>query len=110
LANIYVAAHVSDIYSLAVTGKQLLSVSGGSAIKVHSLTDTQFPLVQSIDGAHSNGCHHIVTDAAGSRAISAGFDGTFKAWSCHDGHWVADEKLTGTCCPSTIAYRKVQLC
>ncbi|KAJ5549757.1 hypothetical protein N7535_002301 [Penicillium sp. DV-2018c] len=87
-------AHISDIYSLEVTNKQLLSVSGGSAIKVHSITDTGFPLVQSIDDAHSAGCHHIVTDEAGSRAISAGFDGILKAWSCHDGHWVADEKVT----------------
>ncbi|KAJ5772822.1 hypothetical protein N7457_007718 [Penicillium paradoxum] len=87
-------AHLADIFSLAVTDKQILSASGASSIKVHSTTDTEFPLIQSIDGAHSTGCHHLVTDAQGIRAVSAGFDGQIKAWSCHDDHWVADKKVT----------------
>ncbi|KAJ6004089.1 hypothetical protein N7499_000153 [Penicillium canescens] len=86
-------AHSVDIFALAVTDKQVLSVSGSPSIKVHSTSDTEFPLVQSIDDAHETGCHHIVTDARGSRAISAGFDGKIKAWSCQDGYWAADQKV-----------------
>ncbi|KAJ5186001.1 Meiotic recombination protein Ski8/Rec14 [Penicillium cf. griseofulvum] len=87
-------AHIVDIFSLAITDKQILSTSGASSIKVHSTTDADFPLVQSIDGAHTIGCHHIVTNGNGSRAITAGFDGEIKAWSCQDGHWAADKKVT----------------
>ncbi|KAJ5761893.1 Meiotic recombination protein Ski8/Rec14 [Penicillium nucicola] len=86
-------AHSVDIFALAVTDKQVLSVSGSPSIKVHSTADSEFPLVQSIDDAHEIGCHHIVTDARGSRAISAGFDGKIKAWSCQDGYWAADQQL-----------------
>jgi superkiller protein 8 len=94
LANLS-PAHSVDIFALAVTDKQVLSVSGSPSIKVHSTSDTEFPLVQSIDDAHEIGCHHIVTDGRGSRAISAGFDGKIKAWSCQDGYWVADQKVIG---------------
>lgn len=100
LANICFAAHIIDIFSLAITDKQILSTSGASSIKVHSTIDADFPLVQSIEGAHTIGCHHIVTNGDGSRAITAGFDGEIKAWSCQDGHWVADTKLTGKHSPS----------
>ncbi|KAJ5086308.1 WD domain protein [Penicillium alfredii] len=85
-----VKAHPVDIFSLAVTDTQILSASGASSIKVHSTTDTDFRLVQSIDNAHKVGCHHLVTGANGSRAVSAGFAGDLKAWSCEDGYWFAD--------------------
>lgn len=97
-------AHLVDIFSLAITDKQILSASGASSIKVHSTTDADFPLVQSIDGAHTIGCHHIVTNGNGSRAVTAGFDGEIKVWSCQDGHWAADTKLTCKYCPSLIAH------
>ncbi|KAJ5248675.1 hypothetical protein N7468_000126 [Penicillium chermesinum] len=83
-------AHPVDIFSLAVTSKQILSASGASSLKVHSTVDPDFPLVQSIDGAHELGCHHVVTDAEGTRAVSAGFAGEIKVWACHDGHWQED--------------------
>ena len=89
------SAHPLDIFSLAVTEKHVLSVSGAPSIKVHSTENTEFPLVQSIDGAHALGCHHIVTDSAGTRAVSAGFDGTLKVWSLNEGHWTADSDKTG---------------
>jgi superkiller protein 8 len=91
-----------DIFSLAVTEKQILSAGGTPAIKIHSTTDPEFPLVQSIDHAHDIGCHHIVTDGKGTRAASAGFDGKIKIWSCQDGYWAVDEKLSGRRCPSSI--------
>ncbi|KAJ5689763.1 Meiotic recombination protein Ski8/Rec14 [Penicillium macrosclerotiorum] len=87
-------AHPVDIFSLAVTEKQILSVSGDSSIKVHSTADTDFPLVQSIEGAHPLGGHHVVTNAKGTRAVSAGFAGDVKVWSCQDGYWSADNALT----------------
>jgi len=89
-----------DIFSLAVTDKQILSGGGSPAIKVHSTTDPEFPLVQSIDDAHEIGCHHIVTDGTGTRAVSAGFDGKIKIWSCQDGYWAVDQNLSGGVCPS----------
>ena len=89
-------AHPVDIFSLAVTDKQILSASGSPCLKVHSTIEADFPLVQSIDGAHTLGCHHVVTDAKGSRAVSAGFAGDIKVWSCQDGHWSADETSSGT--------------
>lgn len=89
-----------DIFSLAVTDKQILSGGGSPAIKVHSTTDPEFPLVQSIDDAHEIGCHHIVTDGTGTRAVSAGFDGKIKIWSCQDGYWAVDQNLSGGFCPS----------
>lgn len=84
-----------DIFSLAVTDKSILSASGSPSIKVHSTLDTEFPLIQSLDNAHKLGCHHIVTGAKGTRAISAGFAGELKAWSCIDGYWVGDEGVSG---------------
>ncbi|KAK1150335.1 Ski complex subunit Rec14 [Aspergillus melleus] len=87
-------AHPIDIFSLAVTDNQVLSASGSSALKVHSTTDPEFPLVQSIDGAHKAGCHHVVTNGNGSRAISVGFGGEIKVWACHDGTWLQDETVS----------------
>ncbi|PLN80878.1 WD domain protein [Aspergillus taichungensis] len=88
-----VETHPSDIFSLAVTEKQILSVSGASAIQVHSTTNPDFPLVQSIDGAHKAGCHHVVTDRKGSRAVSVGFGGEILVWSCQEGTWSKDDKV-----------------
>ncbi|KAF9887432.1 hypothetical protein FE257_010149 [Aspergillus nanangensis] len=88
-----VETHPVDIFSLAVTDKQILSASGSSALKVHSTTDSDFPLVQSIEGAHKVGCHHVVTNANGSRAVSVGFEGEIKIWSSNDGIWARDERI-----------------
>lgn len=85
-----------DIFSLAVTDTQILSASGAPSLEVHSTTDPEFPLVQSLDQAHPVGCHHVVTDAKGARAVSAGFAGDLKVWSCQDGHWSPDKVASGT--------------
>jgi superkiller protein 8 len=37
----------------------------------------------------------VVTDAKGSRAVTAGFAGDIKVWACQDGHWSADETSSG---------------
>lgn len=70
---------------------------------MHSTIDTDFPLVQSLDGAHALGCHHIVTDAKGTRAVSAGFGGDIKVWACQDGSWSADAVASCMC-----SYRRPQ--
>lgn len=77
-----------------MTETQILSASGAPSLKVHSTSDTDFPLVQSLDGAHALGCHHIVTDAKGTRAVSAGFAGDVKVWTYQDGYWSADEPIS----------------
>ncbi|PLB44065.1 WD40 repeat protein [Aspergillus steynii IBT 23096] len=87
-------AHPIDIFSLAVTDTQVLSASGASALKVHSTADPEFPLVQSIDGAHKAGCHHVVTNGNGSRAVSVGFGGEIKVWDCHNGAWSQDKAVS----------------
>ncbi|TQB68147.1 hypothetical protein MPDQ_003907 [Monascus purpureus] len=74
----------------AVTTTQVLSASGASSIKIHSTTGPDFALVQSLEEAHKIGCHHIVTDAKGSRAVSIGFGGDIKIWLYHDGNWSED--------------------
>ncbi|KAJ9195378.1 hypothetical protein DTO271D3_1019 [Paecilomyces variotii] len=89
-------AHPIDIFSLAVTEKQIISASGASALKVHSTTEPDFPLAQSLDGAHPVGCHHVVTSGDGSRAASVGFGGETKIWSFKEGKWVEEENLSVT--------------
>lgn len=88
-------AHPIDIFSLAVTTTQVLSASGASSIKIHSTTGPDFALVQSLEEAHKIGCHHIVTDAKGSRAVSIGFGGDIKIWLYHDGNWSEDHTTSG---------------
>ncbi|KAE8147097.1 WD40 repeat protein [Aspergillus avenaceus] len=83
-------AHSTDVFSLAVTDKQILSASGASALQVHSTIDPDFPLVQTINGAHTAGCHHLVTNGNGSRAVSVGFGGEVKVWSYHNENWSED--------------------
>lgn len=77
----------------------MLSASGASSIKVHSTTDPDFPLVQSIEGAHKVGCHHLVTNGNGSRAVSVGFGGDIKIWARPDGNWSEDSSTSGNKLP-----------
>lgn len=94
-------AHPIDIFSLAVTDKQILSASGASSIQVHSTTDPDFPLAQTIEGAHKVGCHHIVVDGRGSRAVSVGFAGEVQILSCREGTWSKDDAAPGNKQPAT---------
>lgn len=82
-------AHLTDIFSLAVTPKQLLSASGASSIKIYSTTSPTFELTQTLSGAHKLGCHHIATSRNGLVAASAGFGGEVKIWniSSESGEW-----------------------
>ncbi|CAG8976509.1 hypothetical protein HYALB_00006006 [Hymenoscyphus albidus] len=77
-------AHITDIYSIAITGTQILSASGASSIKIHSTTSPEIPLAQTLKGAHKLGCHHIVTSRNGRIAASAGFGGEVKIWGISD--------------------------
>ncbi|CEL11416.1 Putative WD40 repeat protein [Aspergillus calidoustus] len=87
--------HPTDIFSLAVTGKQILSASGSNSLQVHSTTDPDFPLTQTLE-AHKVGCHHVVTDERGSRAVSVGFGGEALIWTCQDGSWSKMKDVTLT--------------
>ncbi|KAE8156052.1 WD40 repeat protein [Aspergillus tamarii] len=94
-------AHPTDIFSLAITNKQIISASGVSALKIHSTADPDFPLVQSIDEAHKLGCHHVVTDGSGLRSVSVGFGGEIRVWSCHDGTWSENKSASAGSAGST---------
>ncbi|RFU25428.1 hypothetical protein B7463_g10916, partial [Scytalidium lignicola] len=84
-------AHATDVFSLAVTPTQILSASGASSIKVHSTASPEIPLVQTLNGAHKLGCHHIVTSRNGKKAASAGFGGEVKIWSVSEsGEWTEE--------------------
>ncbi|KAF2004827.1 WD40 repeat-like protein [Amniculicola lignicola CBS 123094] len=88
-------AHPSDIYSIASTKTQLLSASGSSSILIHSTTESDFSLVQTLAGAHKLGIHHLVTSKEGNRAASAGFEGALKIWSVgEDGMWKEDGEIS----------------
>ncbi|KAG5292770.1 WD domain-containing protein [Histoplasma ohiense] len=87
-------AHPLEIFSLALTSSQLISCSGASSLKVHSTTEPDFPLVQSIDGAHKIGCHHLAASRDGTRLVSVGFGGEVRVWSSlASGVWVADDGI-----------------
>ena len=76
-----------------MTDTQILSVSGSNALQVHSTTDPDFPLVQTLE-AHKVGCHHVVTDAKGLRAVSVGFGGEVVIWESQDGKWSKTKDIT----------------
>jgi superkiller protein 8 len=87
-------AHITDIFSIAVTPSQILSASGASSIKIHSTTSSDIPLTQEIKGAHKLGCHHIVTSHNGRVAASVGFGGEVKIWKIsEEGEWVEGGKI-----------------
>lgn len=89
-------AHPVDIFGLAVTPTQVLSVSGASVIKVYSTSEADFPIAQVIQSAHKIGCHHIATSGDGNTAASVGFGGECKIWSFQEGAWSNREELPGT--------------
>lgn len=86
----------SDIFAVAATNSQLLSGSGMSSINVYDTTQSDFPVVQTLDKAHSLGIHHLVTAREARRAASAGFEGKVKIWSQdEDGLWAEDGEIVG---------------
>ncbi|ORY56975.1 WD40-repeat-containing domain protein [Pseudomassariella vexata] len=83
-------AHITDIFSLAATPTALLSASGSSTLHVHSTTQPEYPLVQSLSLAHQLGCHHLVASRSGKVFASAGFGGDLKVWKLSEtgsGDW-----------------------
>ncbi|KAK2747576.1 hypothetical protein FQN55_004930 [Onygenales sp. PD_40] len=95
-------AHPVEIFSLAVTPTQLVSCSGAASLKVHSTTEQDFPIAQSIEGAHKIGAHHLATSKNGSRLASVGFGGEVKVWSFAEGMWREDAGVRQTGKPSEI--------
>ncbi|KAI4125393.1 MAG: hypothetical protein LQ338_004286, partial [Usnochroma carphineum] len=87
LRKILLSAHITDVFSLAVTPHQVVSASGSSAIKIFSTTEQDFPLVQTIDAAHKLGCHHLAASQDGKHFASAGFAGDVKVWHSEEGQW-----------------------
>jgi superkiller protein 8 len=88
----------SDIFAVAPTSTQLLSASGSSSINVYDTTQSDFPIVQTLEKAHALGIHHLVTarEDKSRRAASAGFEGKVKIWSQgEDGMWTEDGEIVG---------------
>ncbi|RKF71165.1 Meiotic recombination protein rec14 [Golovinomyces cichoracearum] len=92
-----VKAHPTDIFSLAVTSKHILSASGSSAIKIYSTDLAESSLVQTLSGAHKLGCHHIAASCNGNRAVSVGFGGEVKVWKLikKSDEWVEEKVEAG---------------
>ncbi|KAL8873522.1 MAG: hypothetical protein Q9174_001028 [Haloplaca sp. 1 TL-2023] len=87
-------AHITDIFSLAVTTQQVISASGSSDIKIFSTAEPEFPIAQTLEGAHKLGCHHLATSQDGQRFASAGFAGDVKLWALEGGKWVKKGEIT----------------
>ncbi|KAI9731718.1 MAG: superkiller [Cirrosporium novae-zelandiae] len=84
-------AHVTDIFSLAVTPTQIISASGSSSLKIHSTTESDFPLIKSLEHVHKLGCHHVVVSKNGGKGASIGFGGEAKVWTISEhGDWVEE--------------------
>lgn len=80
---------------MSATDSQILSASGSSSIKIHSTTELDFPLVQTLEKVHKLGCHHLATSHNGQVAASAGFGGEVKIWTVQDGQWIESRKIVG---------------
>ena len=84
---------------MAATPTCLISASGSSSLRIYSTRSSDFPLLQSLDGAHKLGCHHVATSANGKKAASIGFGGEVKIWAndSFDGTdiWTEDGKIVG---------------
>lgn len=99
IPNLLVPAAPTDIFSLAVTPTCIFSASGSSTINIYSTTTSDFPLIQSLKGAHKLGCHHVATSRDGKKAVSVGFGGEAKIWNS-DGDeekptWSAEGAISG---------------
>ncbi|KIX08125.1 uncharacterized protein Z518_02781 [Rhinocladiella mackenziei CBS 650.93] len=92
-------AHATDVFALAATQAQILSGSGEPSIKIYSTTEDDFPIAQVLRDAHKLGCHHIVTNQPGTKAVSAGFAGEAKVWKYEEGIWKDDGDVTGIDAP-----------
>lgn len=92
------SAHKTDIFSLATTPIHLISASGASSLKVHSIAssgsqihpdsgedENPFPLVQELEKAHPLGCHHVCAASEGKVMASVGFDGDVRVWEEREG-------------------------
>lgn len=80
---------------MAVTSREIISASGSSLLKVHSTSDPDFPLQQTLEKAHKLGCHHVAASKNGSKLASAGFNGEVKIWATREGEWVEEGKIVG---------------
>lgn len=86
-----------------MTPTQILSASGESSIKIYDTVAPaagsqahegfggfDYPIAQSLQGAHKIGCHHLVCSKDGRRAVSVGFGGEVRVWGFSDGVWKAE--------------------
>lgn len=82
---------------MATTSSCVITASGSSSLKVYSTLSSDFPLIQTLEGVHKLGCHHVATSSNGQRLVSVGFGGEVKLWKSETedgpGQWLEDGKL-----------------
>jgi len=70
-------------------------------LKIYSTASSDFPLLQTIDGAHKLGCHHVATSTNGKKAASVGFGGEVNIWTNESedgkGLWTQEGRIVGSC-------------
>ncbi|KAI4212547.1 MAG: hypothetical protein LQ351_004799 [Letrouitia transgressa] len=86
-------AHETDIFSIAVTPKQIVSASGASYLIFHSTAEPEHPVAQTLDGAHGLGCHHLAASENGEVIASAGFSGEVLLWKHDNDRWTEMGKI-----------------
>lgn len=59
----------------------MITASGSSSLKVYSTLSSDFPEIQTLEGAHKLGCHHVAASGNGRRFASVGFGGEVKLWA-----------------------------
>lgn len=101
------SAAPTDIFSLAATSNHLFAASGASGLRVYSTANASpddevpYPLVQTLDGAHKLGAHHVCVSGNGATAASTGFGGEVKIWELSEGtqQWQEKGKIVGAMFP-----------
>lgn len=101
------SAAPTDIFSLAATSTHLISASGASGIRIHSTINTSpdaenpYPLVQTLEGAHKLGAHHVCVSGDGKTAASTGFGGEVKIWELNEEEqqWQEKGRILGATLP-----------
>jgi superkiller protein 8 len=93
-----IPAHPTDIFSLAAVPNAIISASGSSSLRIHATNTPEFELIQTLENAHSLGCHHLAASADGKRFVSVGFEGEVKVWGMEggsEGPWREEGKVVG---------------
>jgi superkiller protein 8 len=86
----------------------VISASGSSSLKVHSTVEPDYPLRQTLVGAHPLGCKFVASSNNGRRFGSVGFGDDIAIWTMNDeGEWSEEGRITGG--PGLLFYTLIDL-